>query len=474
MEVRRGQKSRYYYGAYLLYVLLSTAFISFISRNVLHADLPTSLLLFAFTLLAEAFPIPIVPISGSVSLSFVTIFSAILSEGPVVGTLIAALGTVRPMDFGGVPIRGVLFNRIQLAVAAYLSGWVFQSVAGGKSITDGITVLAFFLASVVYCITNITLAGVYIYRFSAHKMTVSKLARQFSRTVVLNYIALMPLAYLIAAIHQKVSTYAVLLFFLPLVVARFSFQRYLDVYHMFVGTIRSLALAMEAKDRYTYGHADRVARLSVEIGKELKLGDAELEQLQYAGILHDIGKIGVRDEILNKPGRYTPDEYEEMKKHPVIGARIVGGIQSLETVARWIRHHHERYDGTGYPDGLCGDHIPLGARIIAVADAFDAMLYDRPYKAGRPLPEVIEELRRCSGTHFDPKIVNVLLRLIEDPVRLAELTRPPEWRFVEYLAALYGLRPASPYRAAVYARESDELADAVAEAAAAEERCPTD
>ncbi|GAB6877597.1 hypothetical protein JCM13210_23250 [Thermaerobacter litoralis] len=210
---------------------------------------------------------------------------------------------------------------------------------------------------------------------------------------------------------------------------------------MFLGTIRALALALEAKDRYTYGHADRVARLAVTIGRQLGLSDIQLEQLQYAGILHDIGKIGVRDEILNKPGKYSPEEYEEMKKHPVIGARIVDGVHSLETVAYWIRHHHERYDGTGYPDGLSGEDIPLGARIIAVADAFDAMLYDRPYKAGRPLPEVIEELKRCSGTHFDPRIVEVLLELISEPERVADLTRPPELEFVQYLESLYGWSP---------------------------------
>ncbi|HEY8415536.1 MAG TPA: HD domain-containing phosphohydrolase, partial [Thermaerobacter sp.] len=109
-----------------------------------------------------------------------------------------------------------------------------------------------------------------------------------------------------------------------------------------------------------------------------------------------------------------------------------------EQGADWIRHHHERYDGTGYPDGLKGEEIPLGARIIAVADAFDAMLYDRPYKAGRPLPEVIEEFKRSSGTHFDPKVVEVLLDLIQDPRRVAELTRPPELSFIEFVGTLNG------------------------------------
>ncbi|QIA28135.1 HD domain-containing protein [Thermaerobacter sp. PB12/4term] len=401
------------------------------------------LVLFVFTLLAEAFPIPVPPLSGSISLSFVTIFAAILSEGPIWGTLIATLGTIRPLDFSGqVSIRGILFNRFQLGLSAWVSGYVYHAVSIDDQITALRSVVGFFVAGMAYFSVNVLLFGLYVWRYK--RVSINRVLNQLRVNGVANYVALMPLAYLIAAIQERVGLFGVLLFLLPLAVARFSFQRYLDVHHMFLSTIRALALALEAKDRYTYGHADRVARLSVEIGKALNLPDKQLELLQYAGILHDIGKIGVRDEILNKPGRYTQEEYEEMKKHPVIGARIVSGVDSLEVVARWIRHHHEKFDGTGYPDGLKGADIPLGARIIAVADAFDAMLYDRPYKAGRPLPEVIDELKRCSGSHFDPEVVSILLKLIETPERVAELTRPPELRFVEYLASIYGLRPPMP------------------------------
>ncbi|EKP94630.1 HD-GYP domain-containing protein [Thermaerobacter subterraneus] len=427
---------------YLIYALVTTSIVAWTSVLLNQAKPNHILLLFFFTLLAEAFPIQIPAIRGSVSLSFIPIYVTIMSQGVWPGVVVATLGTVRPADFAGMPVRAVVFNRIQLGAAAAASGIVFHWLVKGESITDPWVVFSFAVAAAVYFATNIGLSILYLKQFS--QASLGKLVHQFKSTVALNYLALMPLAYLIAVIEERVGLFGVLLFMLPLVVARFSFQRYVDIHQMFLGTIRALALALEAKDRYTYGHADRVARLAVNIGRQLNLNDIELEQLQYAGILHDIGKIGVRDEILNKPGKYSPEEYEEMKKRPVIGARIVSGVNSLETVAYWIRHHHERYDGTGYPDGLKGEEIPLGSRIIAVADAFDAMLYDRPYKAGRPLPEVIDELKRCSGTHFDPKIVDVLLDLISNPERVADLTRPPELQFIQYLATLYGWVPRSP------------------------------
>lgn len=319
-----------------------------------------------------------------------------------------------------------------------MAGWVFFAFHGETNIVDWQAIGAFGLGGLTYFISNATFFVFYVTTLSAHRVPLRRLLRELRTPLITNYLALLPLAYLIAVIFDRIGVFGVALFLLPLMVARVSFQRYVDMYHMFLGTIRALAVALEAKDRYTYGHADRVARLSVEIGKRLGMSDHELEILQYAAILHDIGKIGIRDEVLNKPGRYTPEEFEEMKRHPVIGARIVASVKAMEQGADWIRHHHERYDGTGYPDGLKGEEIPLGARIIAVADAFDAMLYDRPYKAGRPLPEVIEEFKRSSGTHFDPKVVEVLLDLIQDPRRVAELTRPPELSFIEFVGTLNG------------------------------------
>lgn len=424
---------------YIFYVLIvSTAtFVFFMYRDPRQAWV--ILFFLALTFLTEVYQIQLPTVYGSISISFVTIFATVISQGLLPGVVVAALGTVSPDDFSRhIRLSVILYNRLQLGASAGLSAWVFSAFSGAENIVSLQALGAFVLGGLTYFLSNAVFFALYVTTLSARRMPFRKLLRQLWAPLITNYIALLPLGYLIAVIFDRLGVLGVSLFLLPLMVARFSFQRYVDMYQMFLGTIRALAVALEAKDRYTYGHADRVARLSVEIGKRLGMNDHELEILQYAGILHDIGKIGVRDAVLNKPGRYTPEEFEEMKQHPVIGARIVAGVKALEQGADWIRHHHERYDGTGYPDGLKGEEIPLGARIIAVADAFDAMLYDRPYKAGRPLPEVIEEFRRCSGTHFDPKVVEVLLELIQDPRRVAELTRPPELSFIEFLATISG------------------------------------
>jgi len=148
------------------------------------------------------------------------------------------------------------------------------------------------------------------------------------------------------------------------------------------------------------------------VGRQLGVSPQDLDLLEYVGILHDVGKLGVRDAVLKKPGLLTAAEYEEIKQHPTLGAQIVGGINLLGKGSAWIRHHHERYDGTGFPDGLAGEDIPLGARIVTVADAYDAMLSARSYKPDFTPERARQELVDCSGTQFDPVVVKALLSTI--------------------------------------------------------------
>jgi diguanylate cyclase (GGDEF)-like protein len=177
----------------------------------------------------------------------------------------------------------------------------------------------------------------------------------------------------------------------------------------FATTLGVLADALETKDAYTADHADGVAALALQAGRALGLGEAELRPLRYCALLHDIGKIGVRSDLLTKPGRLTPAEFEEIKEHSAIGAALLERIPLLAGVAPLVRAVHERHDGGGYPDGLAGDAIPLAARIVAVCDALHAMTSDRPYRAARPLPAALDELRRCAGTQFDPRVVEAVV-----------------------------------------------------------------
>ncbi|MDD5495531.1 MAG: HD domain-containing protein [Candidatus Omnitrophica bacterium] len=196
-------------------------------------------------------------------------------------------------------------------------------------------------------------------------------------------------------------------------------ELFIKEHRIFIHTSIALAAAIDARDPYTHGHTERVTNFCLAIARELE-GVPEVsnypnfrETLQIAALLHDIGKIGIPDHILNKHGRLTPEEFEEIKKHSVIGATILYPIKELGDVAREVRYHQECFDGSGYPDGLKGTDIPLVARIIAVADAFDAMTTNRPYRKKKTIEDAIQELKRCSGTQFDPLIVSAFLLAYE-------------------------------------------------------------
>ena len=182
----------------------------------------------------------------------------------------------------------------------------------------------------------------------------------------------------------------------------------------YLESIQTLRYTVEAKDTYTRGHSDRVSELSVLIGKHLGLSDDDLKTLQIGGLFHDIGKIGVPDTILQKESKLTDDEYSEIKNHPSIGAHILSSATIFKDIIPIVKHHHERYDGHGYPSQLAGENIPYLARITAVADTFDAMTSKRSYRDALPLETVISEFERCKGTQFDPKIADVFLDMIRN------------------------------------------------------------
>ncbi|MHC5080527.1 MAG: HD domain-containing phosphohydrolase [Planctomycetota bacterium] len=179
---------------------------------------------------------------------------------------------------------------------------------------------------------------------------------------------------------------------------------------LFYGSIRTLIATIEAKDHYTKGHTERVTTYAMQIAHEMELPPEDVESLQLASLLHDVGKIGIPEKILKKPGKLTPGEYEIMKRHPGIGAEIVGNIDNIHRVRDIVLSHHEKWDGTGYPEGRSGDQTPLGARILAVADAYDAMTSTRSYRRNFSEDEVIKEFKRCAGFQFDRDVVDAFFR----------------------------------------------------------------
>lgn len=184
---------------------------------------------------------------------------------------------------------------------------------------------------------------------------------------------------------------------------------YADLKSAYKGTMESLRLAVDAKDSYTKNHSDRVSYYSVLLAKALGLPDEEIELIRDGGLFHDIGKIGIPDAILQKAGKLTDDEYHDIKNHPSIGEHILQPAKIFDNIIPMVKHHHERYDGRGYPSGLKGEDIPLNARIVCVADSFDAMTSDRSYRPRFTLYKALDELKACKGAQFDPTLVDLFV-----------------------------------------------------------------
>ena len=183
---------------------------------------------------------------------------------------------------------------------------------------------------------------------------------------------------------------------------------------LFINSVRMLAAAIDAKDPYTRGHSERVARYAIAIGKNLNLPPKDMNNLRISALLHDVGKIGIDDRILRKPGALSDEEFEVMKGHPDKGAAIMGGVAQLIDIIPGMKYHHEKWAGGGYPDGLQGESIPMQARIVAIADTFDAMTTNRPYQKAMELSYVIEKIKSFGGNRFDPKVVDAFVRAVKN------------------------------------------------------------
>ncbi len=183
-----------------------------------------------------------------------------------------------------------------------------------------------------------------------------------------------------------------------------------ELIRAYEGTVKALIRAIDAKDHYTFDHSDHVTKLAVIIADALGISENMKNKIRYGGIIHDIGKIGIEEVILGKPGKLTTAEYEKIKEHPEIGAMIVNAVPFLEEIVPIVLYHHEKYDGSGYPKGLKADNVPMAARIITIADAIDAMMSDRPYRKALSMDKIISELKNGTGSQFDPLIVELIFK----------------------------------------------------------------
>ena len=353
------------------------------------------------------------PVGGRVTIGFPVDFVVILVYGPAWALLVTFLGEIIADTINRKTVwYKILFNASQYALSAGVAGVVYQElggVVGAVNLTNYIVPAA--ICAIIYFLINSNLFMIVI--SLAEKIHILSVWKKRIRGTVATYLALAPMGFVMAMVYVSTGIWGIILFFFPLILARRSFELYTKMRKVYLDTIRALAAAIDAKDPYTKGHSERVAETSVALALELNLSDKDIENIEYTALLHDIGKIGIADKILGKKDSLTNQEYEKIKEHTIMGANIIKPVDFLKNSYKAIYHHHEKYNGKGYPDGLKSEDIPLSARIIAVADAYDAMGSDRPYRKKLNKDKILNELKDQAGKQFDPEIVKALISILD-------------------------------------------------------------
>jgi HD-GYP domain-containing protein (c-di-GMP phosphodiesterase class II) len=364
--------------------------------------------------LAELAPVALT--HASYSVGFVVAIAAIVAGGPGVAALASAVAAFdvelrKRSDWLG----RLLFNGAQVSLATGLAGVTYRSLGGrigelaGNDFPSILVPLS--AATFVYFLSNVTLVSIMVRL--VRRVPMRELWHSDYRAASLSHFSFAVLGLLLALLYINIGVGGPMFLVLPLLVARSAFHASTRTRVAFEATLRSLVTAIEAKDLYTRGHAERVSRLAEMIARQSAISEAETRRIRYAALMHDVGKLTVDTRILQKPGKLTPDEFEHMKIHPIRGAEIVSEVEMLSDMVDGVRHHHERLDGAGYPDGLFGSDLSVAARIIMVADAFDSMTSTRSYRRAMPIEKAIGELRRCQGTQFAPEMIDALERALE-------------------------------------------------------------
>ena len=366
----------------------------------------------AISTIAEFLPVDL-PTSGSVTIGFPIDFVVILVYGPATAMFITIFGAiVGELMQKKISWYKILFNSSQYALSAGLAGMVYQGfggVVGAVNLANYI--IPAIACALVYYLVNSNLFIMVIHL--AEGISIWSIWKNQLKGIIATYIALAPIGFIMAMVYVSIGIWGIILFFFPLILARRSFELYTKMRKVYLDTIRALAAAIDAKDPYTKGHSERVAEMSLALAQELNLSDKDIENIEYTALLHDIGKIGVADNILGKKSSLTDKEFDKIKEHTVIGAKIIEPVDFLKNSYEAIYHHHEKYNGKGYPDGLKSEDIPLSARIIAVADAYDAMGSDRPYRKKLNKDKILKELKDQSGKQFDPEVVKALISVLD-------------------------------------------------------------
>jgi putative nucleotidyltransferase with HDIG domain len=291
---------------------------------------------------------------------------------------------------------------------------------------------ALLSACVIYVVSTVLLAGVLAL---STKQSFTHIWQERFKWLGLHYVALSLVAFVLFYSYLTVGAFSVLVLLVPLAILHFSQRQYIEATKSMVAQLNAsnesltkrseevqrlndelllaLASTIDLRDPFVVEHSRHVGRYAALVATELGLPPARVQLIYQAGLIHDIGKLAIPEAILFKPGRLTTEEYEVIKDHVTVGADLLNDFQSLQSIAASVRYHHERYDGRGYPEGLAGENIPLEARILALADAVEAMASDRPYRKGSSVAAILQEIQHEAGTQFDPKVVGAFVRVVQ-------------------------------------------------------------
>ncbi len=423
----------------------------------IHPQDPVRFASYCFlSILASGLRVSLPAITGTLSINFLFILIGLvqlsLPETLAMGATMTLVQCLRPVNGRKTQIRQILFNVSTVAIAIFASDYIYSSAyLHGHGIAGPLALIA---ASIpLFLFTTIPVAIVI-------GLTERKKLKEVWDECYFWAFPYYAVGALIAVSFNKFTdliSWQVSLVVLPVVYLVYrSYRLYLErlddgrehaeqMASLHLRTIEALAMAIEAKDTTTHDHLQRVQVYAIEIGKDLGLKGADLEALRAASLLHDIGKLAVPEHIISKPGRLTPEEFEKMKIHPVVGAEILERVQFPYPVAPIVRSHHEKWDGTGYPDGLKEEEIPIGARILSAVDCLDAMATDRQYRRALPLDQAMAVISKESGRAFDPKVVEILERRYEELERQASSVRVDKVKLSTDVRIERGLAPAAGF-----------------------------
>jgi len=409
----------YFITIYVVTVILFALFLYLGLVKLGSINIATLLFFTVLIGLTESFTVLFRKISFSTT--FAVELAAFILFGPVFTIIAIMLGfSIRVVKVKedkykhilNTPLYGTIFNYCVLILPLLIANYAYQFL-GGNFVFIGFSSNLFqiIVFSLISFLINTFLISILSALANGKNLIFTFLSN--IKLVLINFIIMVPFGIVLAYVYKQTGYLGVLFFLFPVIMVRYTFSLYIDSKTQFIQTVDSLMRAVEARDKYTEGHSQRVAKIVEMIAKEMKFNELKIEQLNMGSLMHDVGKIGIDDSILNKPGKLTRDEFNIIMQHPEIGFNILKDIKNLEGILDLVRHHHERYDGKGYPDGKNKDQLSIDVFIIQLADAVDAMGTDRPYRSALSEEKIFSEIRNNISTQFHPEVAEAFFRAIE-------------------------------------------------------------